>query len=344
MRRAIDTAPRDGKFILLEDDTSGSFELAQWSAEARAWVGENGELSKITPTYWHPRRDDDFLQKGDEFILQKESGPAASREPRSFLFHSGHAAPRRPVAADAGMALRQVAKLDAVTIARLEAQAAQGKSERGPPAWRWLAVSSVAAAMVIGLYFRAELAAYLTRYSGERDNASIGIAGAEVVKPETQVQSQDSQQDDSMARDLALHQQADRPSSQAPRDTVQVKQSPEAMRPEAQQPLEKERRRAEGQANELARAQPVIATAVVPASKPRDQAAQPSPPAESATAELRQNCRRNTTGPRPPLAPELAKARRDNETQLALPTKMSDQGEATPAGRRGRRRRRCDGL
>ena len=75
MRRAIDTAPRDGKFVILEDDVSGSFELAQWSAEARAWVGENGELSKITPTYWHrTRRDDYLLQEGDECLRDRLPG------------------------------------------------------------------------------------------------------------------------------------------------------------------------------------------------------------------------------------------------------------------------------
>src|SRR5258705_5745514 len=81
MRRAIDTAPKDGKFVILEDGASGSSELARWSAEARAWVRENGELSKITPTYWRRTPRDDYLQEGDEFILQKESGshgPSAS--------------------------------------------------------------------------------------------------------------------------------------------------------------------------------------------------------------------------------------------------------------------------
>src|SRR6267154_2016824 len=110
MRRAIDTAPRDGKFVILEDD-AGGFELAQWSAAARAWVKENGEPSKITPTYWQRTRRDDFLlQEGDEFILQKEagsSGPSASREPRTFLFPSGQAAPHRTTATDVENALRQ---------------------------------------------------------------------------------------------------------------------------------------------------------------------------------------------------------------------------------------------
>jgi hypothetical protein len=366
MRRAIDTAPRDGKFVILEDDVSGSFELAQWSAEARGWVRENGELSKITPTYWHrTRRDDYLLQEGDEFILQKESGssgpsasptylhptrrddfllqegdefilqkqggssgPSASREPRSFLFPSGQVAPQRPVATDAGIAPRQVAKPDPVTVARLEARAAQGKSERGPRARRWFAVSSIAATMVaaslIGLYFHAELAAYVTRYTGEQDNVRIGTVGVEVVEQETQVPSQDSQNADPLARDPALHQQADRASSQAPRDSAQVKQGAEAMRPETQQPLETERRRAEALANELARAQQVIETQAALASKARDEAAQVSQAADSGMAELRQSLQREHDRAEA-LAGELAKARRDIETQLALPSKARDQ-------------------
>src|SRR5438876_4998099 len=170
MRRTIDTAPRDGKFVILEDDVSGSFELAQWSPEAHGWVKENGEPSKIAPTHWQTSH---LPPEGDEFILQDEfifppketgsSDPPASREPRSFRFPSGLAAPQRPVAADAGSALRQVANADPFTVARLGARAAQGKSEREPRTRRWFAVSSIAAVMVgaslIGWYFHAELAA-----------------------------------------------------------------------------------------------------------------------------------------------------------------------------------------
>ena len=102
MRRAIETVPKDGKVVILEDD-SGTFELAHWSADARAWVKENGELSKITPTYWHAtRRDEYLLQEGDEFLLQKESGssgPSASQERRTLPFPSGRGAPPWPPAA-----------------------------------------------------------------------------------------------------------------------------------------------------------------------------------------------------------------------------------------------------
>ena len=101
MRRAIETAPRDGKFVILEDDVSGRFELAQWSAEARGWVRENGEPSKIAPTHWQTT---DLPQEGDEVILQDKStpqketgltaphrreGPAALFSPRAWLHARG---------------------------------------------------------------------------------------------------------------------------------------------------------------------------------------------------------------------------------------------------------------
>ena len=57
MREAFETAPRDGKVVILEDDASGTYEAARWSAEAGEWVGEDGEPIKITPTHWY----DSFL-------------------------------------------------------------------------------------------------------------------------------------------------------------------------------------------------------------------------------------------------------------------------------------------
>jgi hypothetical protein len=332
MRRAIETVPKDGKVVILEDDASGTFDLARWSAEARAWVKENGELSKITPTYWHAtRRDEYLLQEGDEFLLQKEggsSGPSASRERRTLPFPPGRAEPQRPPAVGDGIALRQVAKADPFTVARLEARAALGKVERGPSAWRGFAVSSIAAAMVavslIGLYFRAEIAAYVTRSAGEHGTASIGTVGAPVVEPKTQFPGRDSQNADSLARDSALQAEADRASSQAARsDTAQVKQPAEGAMAELRQFLRKERDRAEALASELARARRDIETQVALASKMEDQAAQLKQATESATAELRQSLRKEHDRAEA-LAGELAKAQRAIETQATLPSKTHD--------------------
>ncbi|WOH53761.1 hypothetical protein [Bradyrhizobium sp. sBnM-33] len=67
MRQAIETAPRDGTNVILEDDASGTYDVAYWSAEAGRWISENGEPSKITPSHWHQRHGDYqyFLQEND---------------------------------------------------------------------------------------------------------------------------------------------------------------------------------------------------------------------------------------------------------------------------------------
>jgi hypothetical protein len=304
MRRPIKTVPRDGKVVILEDDASGTFELAHWSAEARAWVRENGELSKITPTYWHAtRRDEYLLQEGDEFLLQKEigsGGASASRERRTLPFPPGRAAPQLTPAAGDNIALREVAKVDPFTVARLEARAAPGKAERAPSARRQIAVSSIAAIMVaaslVGWYFRAEIAGYVTRYAGQQDSVRTGTAGVQAVEQETRIPGQDSS----------------RP------DAAQARQGAEPMRPEA------ERRRAEALASELAKAQQAIETQVALAGKTRDQAAQLKQAAESTTAELRQSLQKEHDRAEA-LASELARARRDIETQAALPGKTRDE-------------------
>jgi BA14K-like protein len=53
MRYPIETAPRNGSIVVLEDDASGTFEVAHWSPTGE-WIGEYGEPSQITPSHWHP--------------------------------------------------------------------------------------------------------------------------------------------------------------------------------------------------------------------------------------------------------------------------------------------------
>ncbi|MBR0801126.1 hypothetical protein JQ615_37785 [Bradyrhizobium jicamae] len=334
MRRAIDTAPRDGQFVILEDDVSGVFELARWSAQAHSWVRENGEPSEITPTHWQtahlPQEGDEFLQ--DEPVRQEEAGlntPSPSRGPRSFVFPSGLAERARV------MQLTRLAPNTDLSLSELGVRAPQGKSESRPRAPRWFAVSSIATGMVaaslVGLYFHTELASYVTRYVGEQDNVRTATAGVEFVKQETPIPSQDSQKAASLAPDPALHQQAGRAISKALQDTAQGKQGAEAMQPKAQQSMEEERRRAEVLANELARAQQAIEMQVARANKARDQAMQLSQAAENGMAELRQSLQKEHDRAEA-LAGELAKARRDIDTLLALPSKAQDRAAQANQG------------
>ncbi|MCC8974417.1 hypothetical protein [Bradyrhizobium brasilense] len=163
---------------------------------------------------------------------------------------------------------------------------------------------------------------------GGQDNVRSDTAGVEAVKQETQIPKDDLEKADSSVRDPALHQQADRAISQTPRDTAQGKQAVEAMEPEEQQSAEKEQRRAEDLAHELARSQQIIETQIAQTNKARNQAAQRNQVAEKVTGELRQSLKTEQDGTEA-LTGELAKMRRHLETQLALSSKATD--EATQA-------------
>jgi hypothetical protein len=69
MRHPIEKSPRDGTAIILEDDASGTYNVAHWSTEAGEWLGENGEPTKITPTHWYPLARDQYLLRENERSL-----------------------------------------------------------------------------------------------------------------------------------------------------------------------------------------------------------------------------------------------------------------------------------
>jgi hypothetical protein len=105
MRRAIETAPRDGEFVLLEDDASGRCAVARWSAETADWVKENGELIQITATHWNPMPrnpmppDNHLLQDDPDTgaVFPVERPASWARRLRAFSLSSSQAAPRPPV-------------------------------------------------------------------------------------------------------------------------------------------------------------------------------------------------------------------------------------------------------
>src|SRR5215204_3540721 len=59
MRKAIDTAPRNGDAVILEDGARGTIAVARWSAEAAQWLDERGMPSQLNATHWHPPQNRD---------------------------------------------------------------------------------------------------------------------------------------------------------------------------------------------------------------------------------------------------------------------------------------------
>jgi len=52
MRQSIKTAPKDGRFLIVDDDVTGRYDIACWSAERGLWIGEDGTPSTVNPTHW----------------------------------------------------------------------------------------------------------------------------------------------------------------------------------------------------------------------------------------------------------------------------------------------------
>ena len=142
MRRMIETAPQDGKFVILEEDARGNYDVARWSSEAGGWVGEDGEPINITPTHWHPTQGENHLQQGLDF---------------SFFLR--RAAEQRVTAGDVLAACSVAA--DPVTRAEVGAQTTLVEAKRVSQArWRFAATvlaASLLAAAFTGMYFRAQV-------------------------------------------------------------------------------------------------------------------------------------------------------------------------------------------
>jgi hypothetical protein len=264
MRQAIETAPRDGSAIILEDDARGTYDVAHWSPEAGEWVGENGEPIEITPSHWFPLPVDKYPRHEDEgSSAPSRAGPSARRARRHsfFPFSLRSAAPQRPTTSDV-VAPRSVPLAAPVTVAAVEAQAAPVEAKRTSHALQGFATSSIAAALVAaaltGVYFRAEVAAYVTQYAGLQDISGVSAIGGQVQ--EARLPSQDSRKTELLA--LQQPTEADQATAQAEaQEAAQVKQAAEASAPEARQSLEQsleKEQRAEVLTNDVAEARGAI--------------------------------------------------------------------------------------
>ena len=323
MRRTIETAPRDGKFVILEEDASGKYNVAYWSPEVGGWVGESGEPTEITPTYWHPIPGEDYLPQGLD--------PPFSRRP---------AAPQ-PATASAVISVPPAP----VTAAAGGAQTPQVETKRALQA-RWriaasaIAASGVAAAFM-SMYFHAEVASYVTRHASHWDIPGVSPTGSPVVKQERQ-SSENEQGQEILAKELAearrtvnelnLKLQTEAATAaqslgQEHEKKVALVQDVDAARKaltagvaQHRHALEEERAHSSALASELATTRRDVETKVALSSKAGDEVAQLRKAMETTTAELQQERARSSA-----LASELATTRRNAETKVALSSNAGDE-------------------
>ena len=138
----IETAPRDGGFLILEEGASGKNDIARWTSEAGGWIRENGEPIKITPSYWYPIKGENYLTHGPAISSSRRGGPAAQQQFASDIITS-----RADVAPPESVA---TAKIDAAEV----------KPKRVSRAQNRFAGFSIAASLVmavcLGIYLRSE--------------------------------------------------------------------------------------------------------------------------------------------------------------------------------------------
>ena len=340
MRETIETVPSDGNFVILEDDSRGSYAVARWSVKANDWIGENGEPITIVPTHWHPLAgDNNHPQEDNKLGLSSPLGasPSRRRRFRFFPFSASRAAPRRPATSNV-VALKPTA--DAEQADAIETPTVPVKSKRAPRARRRIVALSLATIVVAALVatsFRTDVVAYLKHYAGRQDVvrtntpdvpvASQTVQAAESATAELrQSLQQERDRAEALAQDLATARRELAKStalaSKADDDAARIKRAAESTATELRQSLQQERGKAEALAQDLATAQREIDKHTALASKAGDDAAQIKLAAESTTAELRQSLQQER-GKAEALAQDLASAHREIDTHTALANKAA---------------------
>jgi len=207
----------------------------------------------------------------------------------------------------------------------LENDGSSNPSEVGPSSARRYATSLIAAALVaaavIGVHFRAEVAAFVTRYAGQQDIFRVSTIGEQVVVRGTQLQSQDSQKTNSLALRQQEEAEADQASAQ---EAAQVKQAAESGTVGLRKSQQQEEERAKRLEQELAAARRDVETQTALAAKASKEASELKQAAESGAVELRKSLQQEQERAKR-LEQDLAAARLDVETQTAQAAKASDE-------------------
>lgn len=82
----IDAASRSGRFVILEDDRTGTYAIARWSPDHAMWLKENEEAIAFEPTRWMPLIEETTgggpRQPGLDLPAEVEFGLAAATRRR----------------------------------------------------------------------------------------------------------------------------------------------------------------------------------------------------------------------------------------------------------------------
>ena len=305
MRRLIETAPRDGTFVILEDDAGDNYDVARWSSEAERWVGENGEPVKIAPTHWYPTDGEDHLPQGLDFpfFLRRAGRQRATVADALESF----SVPAGPVTGP------EVDRLDLSPIQRFASQGRTALIETGriwQARWRLAAIllaASLVAAAVAGTYFGADLT---------YEMAQLKKAGDTKAAELQQERDRRAALENELARVRGKLDTVTALLNRAGDDGAQLRKVADTNAAELQQ--ERDRRAAlEDELTALRRNFDTVAALL---NRAGDDGAQLRKVADANASELQQE-----RDQRVALASELATVRRDFDTMAALLSKAGDE-------------------
>ena len=255
MRRPIETVPKDGKTVILEDEVKGTYELARWSAQESAWVGKDGKPHDINPTYWHP------MERAAP--LEGECKSSSPLQTGAILRNSDAEPTRTAVSTEAFAPAPPVSRSNPVSVVSSDKPISHAKAHPSQARRRFAA--SCGAAMVAvsltGMYFRSDFARYVTRHADRSDalavastskgstpeqppivsvalpiNAGSAPASQNTVGTASPQSRENSRRADAMESELF---NARRALVEAEERETQLKQTAESVRTELQQSLEK---------------------------------------------------------------------------------------------------------
>ena len=171
------------------------------------------------------------------------------------------------------------------------------------------------AAALTGLYFRAEVATWVTGSAGQQD--TVGAIGGQLVEQETRLASPAPRKTDLFGQQQQT--KADHGAQAAVKPATAARQEQAASAEQQRHALQEERARAAALASELAMARREIEANTAQLTKARDDAAQFKQTAERMAAEQQKERESAEALPR-----ELAMARREIEANAAQLTKARD--------------------
>ena len=317
MRQPIETAPKDGRDIWVEDDRA-AYDVAHWSSETQQWVWKNGGAIRITPTHWTPIPEPQY-QEGEQSSSPLPVGRVRRRLTASLI------AAALVVATLIGVYFRSEMVGFATRFADLldidDIDTVGGRESSGTGLVR-AADADLREAAGGSQSSRREAAAALVQ----------DAKAARHAVPASTAQYREALEHEALLNDTLAGELAAARSeldttvalaNKAVDEAAQLRRTAEVTTAELQKSLQQERERSGALTSELAKARIDFETAAALSSKSHDEVVQRSQGAEVAAEELRKSLQQEQARAAA-LASELAGKSREIETQAAQSQKAAD--------------------